>query len=201
MFVTAAYAESTTTEGAEAHDAAGEVHTETGVAHGEEHGSGVFPPFDSSTFASQLLWLAITFGLFFYLMSKVIIPRISGILETRHDRIAKDLDQASSLKNEADAAIEAYEQELAEAKAKGHAIAAEARDAAKAKAVADRAAVEAGLAAKVTEAEVRIAGIKAKALAEVGTIAEETAASVVEQLIGGRVTKAEIAAAIKSAGK
>lgn len=201
MFVTAAYAESTTTEGAEAHDAAGEVHTETGVAHGEEHGSGVFPPFDSSTFASQLLWLAITFGLFFYLMSKVIIPRISGILETRHDRIAKDLDQASSLKKEADAAIEAYEQELAEAKAKGHAIAAEARDAAKAKAVADRAAVEAGLAAKVTEAEVRIAGIKAKALAEVGTIAEETAASVVEQLIGGKVTKAEIAAAIKSAGK
>ncbi len=69
------------------------------------HGSGVFPPFDSTHFASQLLWLAITFGLFYLLMSKVIIPRIGGILETRHDRIAQDLDEASRLKGEADAAI------------------------------------------------------------------------------------------------
>ncbi|MBP2235457.1 F-type H+-transporting ATPase subunit b [Sinorhizobium kostiense] len=200
MFVTAAYAQSTTTEGAEAHDAAaaGEVHTETGVAHEAEHGSGVFPPFDSSHFASQLLWLAITFGLFYLLMSKVIIPRIGGILETRHDRIAQDLDEASRLKGEADAAISAYEQELTDAKAKGHSIADTAREAAKNKANADRAAVEADLATKIAAAEARIADIKAKALSDVGAIAEETAAEVVKQLIGGTATKAEIAAAVKA---
>ena len=105
MFVTAAYAQSTTTEGAETHDAAaGEVHTETGVAHEGGHGSGVFPPFDSSTFASQLLWLAISFGLFYLLMSKVVMPRIGSILETRHDTIARDLDDAARSKAEADAA-------------------------------------------------------------------------------------------------
>jgi len=200
MFVTAAYAQSTTTEGAEAHDAAaaGEVHTETGVAHEGEHGSGVFPPFDSSHFASQLLWLAITFGLFYLLMSKVIIPRIGGILETRHDRIAQDLDEASRLKGEADAAISAYEQELTNAKAKGHSIADTAREAAKNKANADRAAVEADLATKIAAAEARIADIKTKALSDVGAIAEETAAEVVKQLIGGTATKAEIAAAVKA---
>ena len=201
MFVTAAYAQqSTTTEGAEAHDAAaaGEVHTETGVAHEGEHGSGVFPPFDSSHFASQVLWLAITFGLFYVLMSKVIIPRIGGILETRHDRIAQDLDEASRLKGEADAAIASYEQELANARAKGHSIADTAREAAKTKASADRAGVEAELARKITAAEARIADIKSKALADVGAIAEETATAVVQQLIGGNVTKAEIAAAVKA---
>lgn len=199
MFVTAAYAQSTTTEGAEAHDAAAaEVHTETGVAHEGEHGSGVFPPFDSSHFASQLLWLAITFGLFYLLMSKVIIPRIGGILETRHDRIAQDLDEASRLKGEADAAIAAYEQELTSAKAKGHSIADTAREAAKSKANADRTAVEADLAKKIAAAETRIADIKAKALSDVGAIAEETAAEVVKQLIGGTVTKAEIVAAVKA---
>ncbi|MQW85306.1 F0F1 ATP synthase subunit B [Sinorhizobium saheli] len=201
MFVTAAYAQqSTTTEGNEAHDAAtaGEVHTETGVAHEGEHGSGVFPPFDSSHFASQVLWLAITFGLFYVLMSKVIIPRIGGILETRHDRIAQDLDEASRLKGEADAAIASYEQELANARAKGHSIADTAREAAKTKASADRAGVEAELAKKITAAEARIAEIKSKALADVGAIAEETATAVVQQLIGGNVTKAEIAAAVKA---
>lgn len=202
MFVTAAYAQSTTTEGAETHDAAaGEVHTETGVAHEGGHGSGVFPPFDSSTFASQLLWLAITFGLFYILMAKVIMPRIGGILETRHDKIAQDLDEASRSKAEADAAIAAYEQELTAAKAKGNAIASSAREAAKVKAAAERAAIEASLNDKISAAEVRIADIKTKALADVGSIAEETAGAVVELLIGGKVSKAEIAAAVKASAK
>lgn len=208
MSVTPASAESTPFEIAQAetpavttHEAqpAGEVHTETGVAHGEEHATGVFPPFDQTTFASQLLWLAITFGLFYLLMSKVVIPRIGGILETRHDRIAQDLDEAARLKAEADAAIASYEQDLASARAKGNAIAATARDEAKARADAERAKIEASLQDKIAGAENRIAEIKAKALADVGTIAEETTAAVVEQLIGAKATKAEIASAVKSA--
>lgn len=199
MFVTAAYAQSTTTEGAGTHDAAaGEVHTETGVAHEGGHGSGVFPPFDSSTFPSQLLWLAISFGLFYILMSKVLAPRIGSILETRHDKIAQDLDEASRSKAEADAAISAYEQELAAARVKSNAIATDAREAAKAKSAAERAAIEASLNDKISAAEVRIADIKAKALADVGSIAEETAGAVVDQLIGGTVSKAEIASAVKA---
>ncbi|MCQ4631899.1 MULTISPECIES: F0F1 ATP synthase subunit B [Shinella] len=186
---------------ADAHAAqpAGETHTETGVAHGDEHATGVFPPFDQTTFASQLLWLAITFGLFYLLMSKVVIPRIGSILETRHDRIAQDLDEASRLKAEADAAIAAYEQDLATARAKGNAIASTARDEAKAKADAERAKIEASLQEKIAGAETRIAEIKAKALADVGAIAEETTAAVVEQLIGAKATKAEVASAVKSA--
>ena len=45
--------------------------------------AGVFPPFDRSTFPSQLLWLAITFGLFYLFLKKVVLPRIGGILEVR----------------------------------------------------------------------------------------------------------------------
>ncbi|MEP1881060.1 MAG: ATP F0F1 synthase subunit B, partial [Roseibium sp.] len=87
-----------------------------------EHGAG-FPPFDSSTFASQILWLAITFGLFYWIMKNVAVPRIAGILEDRKDRIAGDLAEANRLKQETDAAIAAYEQALAEARNKAHGIA------------------------------------------------------------------------------
>lgn len=204
MFVTPAYAEETPAGTAEAgHDAAatgtpavGETHTETGVAHEAGHEKGVFPPFDQTTFASQLLWLVITFGLFYLLMQKVIVPRVGSILENRHARIAQDLDEAARLKTEADAAIETYEKELAAAKAKANSIATTARDAAKAKADAERAVIEADLTKKVTEAEARIAEIKAKAFADVGTIAEDTAAAVVDQLIGGAVAKSDVAEAV-----
>ncbi|TCP89012.1 F-type H+-transporting ATPase subunit b [Rhizobium sp. PP-CC-2G-626] len=202
MFVTAAYAQSTTPpEGETPHAAPGDVHTETGVASEGGHGSGVFPPFDQSTFASQLVWLAITFGLFYLLMQKVIMPRIASILGERHDAIARDLDAASRSKAEADAAIASYEQELAAARAKGNAIAASAREAAKVKAAADRAAIEAALNDKIVAAESRIADIKASALADVGAIAEETASAIVEQLLGRDVPRTEIASAVKAAAK
>lgn len=172
--------------------------TEVGTAAGHESG-GSFPPFDSSTFASQLLWLAITFGLFYYLMSKVVLPRISDILEVRSDRIAQDLDEANRFKQESDEAIAAYEQELAEAKSKAHAIALEASDKAKAEAESYRQKVEKELSAKLTIAEDKIAEIKNAALSEVGSIAQDTATVMVNELLGGKVSKADVTAAIRQA--
>ncbi|MBP2560177.1 F-type H+-transporting ATPase subunit b [Neorhizobium galegae] len=174
---------------------AGEAHTETGAAHG----GGVFPPFDSTHFSSQLLWLVITFGLFYLLMKKVIVPRVGGILEHRHDRIAQDLDEAARLKAEADAAVETYEKELAAARSKGHKIAETAREAAKTKAAADRTAIEAELADKLSAAENRIGEIKAKAFAEVSQIAEDTASAIVDQLIGAKASGDDIKAAVAAA--
>ncbi|MDD9909340.1 MAG: F0F1 ATP synthase subunit B [Ahrensia sp.] len=162
-------------------------------------GSGEFPPFDSSTFASQLLWLVLTFGLFYYLMAKVALPRISDILETRSDRIAQDMDEAHRLKEESDAAIAAYEQELAEARNRAHAIAQEARDASKAEADAQRATLESELAEKIADAEASIAKVREAAMKEVGSIAEDTTSAIVSELVGGRITKAEIASAVKEA--
>ncbi len=201
MFVTPAYAEdapATTETGQAAAPATGEVNTETGVPS-EGHHARVFPPFDQTTFASQLLWLVITFGVFYLLMQKVLVPRIGGILETRHSRLSQDIDEAARLKAEADAAVETYEGELASARAKANSIGAAARDGAKAKAEADRRAVETSLAEKVKAAEARIGEIKAKAFADVGAIAEQTATAVVEQLIGGSVATAEVSAAVAEA--
>ena len=177
-----------------------ETHSEVGTEAGHEAG-GNFPPFDSSTFASQLLWLAITFGLFYYLMSKVVLPRISDILEVRSDRIAQDLDEANRLKQESDEAIAAYEQELAEAKSKAHAIAVEASDKAKAEAETYRQKVEAELTAKLSIAEDKIAEIKKAALSEVGSIAQDTTTVLVNELLGGKISKTVVASAIKQAGK
>jgi F-type H+-transporting ATPase subunit b len=158
-----------------------------------------FPPFDTTTFPSQLLWLAITFGLFYLFLQKVVLPRIGGILEVRRDRIAQDLDQASRMREESDAAVAAYEQELAEARSKANTIANTARDKAKAEAEAERRKAEAGLETRLTEAERRIASIKDTAMNDVGTIAEETAAAIVEQMLGAGVDKKVVSSAVSAA--
>lgn len=158
-----------------------------------------FPPFEATFFPSQLLWLAITFGLFYLFLKKVVLPRIGNILEVRRDRIAQDLDQAARMKDEADAAIAAYEQELADARARANTIGQEARDAAKADAEAERRKVEADLDARLASAEDRISSIKQAALRDVGSIAEDTAAAIVQELVGGKIDKATVAAAVRQA--
>ncbi|MBD8893042.1 F0F1 ATP synthase subunit B [Roseibium litorale] len=163
-----------------------------------EHGAG-FPPFDSNTFASQILWLAIFFGLFYWIMKNVAVPRLAGILEDRKDRIAGDLAEANRLKQETDAAIAAYEQALAEARNKAHGIAADTRAKLKAENEARREKAEADLAVKLAAAESNIADIKAKALSQVGEIAGETTSALVEALVGKAPKEADLSKAVKAA--
>jgi F-type H+-transporting ATPase subunit b len=170
----------------------------TTEAHGGEHDSGVFPPFDPATFPSQLLWLAITFGALYLLMSKLALPRIGGILENRKHVIDADLAAADASRQKTDAAIAAYETALAEAKSKAQGIADQNREAIQADLAAKRSAVEADLGAKLSAAEARIASTKAEAMTHVDEIATETAQTVVTQLVGDVSTDSVRAAVAKA---
>jgi F-type H+-transporting ATPase subunit b len=158
-----------------------------------------FPPFDPAHFASQLLWFAITFIAFYFIIARVAIPRIAGILGERRGRIEGDLGEAERAKQEADAAGIAYEKALAEARARAFDIAEEAGEKAKAAAARERAANEAVLAKKLAEAEARITEIKTRALSEVGAIAGEAAEAVVRTLANASVSPAEIREAVAQA--
>lgn len=201
MFVTDAYGQETAPSVEGGHGA--EAPADVGHAAGTEvpaeggHGEANFPPFDSSTFPSQILWIAITFGLFYLFLKKVIMPRLGGILEVREKRIAQDIEQANRLKGDADAAVAAYEQELAEARANANAIGQKARDGAKDEAETARKSISASLDQKMAEAEARVAKIKDAAMQDVGSIAEETAAAIVSAL-GGKAVKTDVASAVKS---
>lgn len=174
----------------------------TTVAHeGGEHG-GTFPPFDPSTFPSQLFWLAIVFVALYVLMAKKVVPQIGGILEARASRIASDLVEAEKAKAETDAAIVSYEASLAAARNKANTIAHETRTKVAHEIDARRNAAEAQLAAKLTDTELHIADVKKIALEHVSTIATETTEAVVEAF-AGKVNRDEAAAAVAavSAGR
>ncbi|WP_084646219.1 F0F1 ATP synthase subunit B [Devosia insulae] len=191
---------------AEEHAAEGE-HAAPADAHGatdthastEAH-SEVFPPFDPASFGGQLLWLAITFAALYFLMSRVALPRIGSILETRRTRIEGDLKEAERLRQETEKAAAAYEAALAEARKNAHGIAEETRAGIKADIDGRRADVEATLAKRVSEAEARIQADKDAALANVGSIAAETAQALVAK-ISGTVTAAEARAAVAAVSK
>ncbi|MEP9376633.1 F0F1 ATP synthase subunit B [Aquabacter sp. CN5-332] len=162
------------------------------------HGGG-FPPFNPEHFASQLLWLAITFGALYLLMSRVTLPRIGRILEERHDRIARDLEEASQRRSESEAALAAYEKALTEARNKANSIAGEARNRLNAESEANRKSLEATLATKLEEAERRIDATKVEALSHVRGIAVDTAQTIVTTLVGVTPAAHDVEGAVDTA--
>ena len=174
-------------------------HAGTEVPAGEHGGKGAFPPFESETFASQLVWLVIAFGLLYILMSKLALPRVAGILKTREDTIASDLAAAQKAKADSDAAVAAYEQSLAKARAEAQSIAGQTRDAMAAEAEATRKTLEAQLAEKLGSAEAQIAATKTAALGNVRGIATEATAAIIERLTGKAPDAAAVQAAVDAA--
>ena len=167
----------------------------TAVAESGAHAK-LFPPLDHGTFVPQLVWLALTFGLLYLLMKRVVLPRVGEVIEERADRVRRDLEQAETLKADTEAALANYEQALGEARAKANAIAKSMRDTLTAEVDKERAKVGAAIAAKLAEAERRIADTKAKALGSVGDIAGEVAGAIVSRLIGKEVSKDEVQKAL-----
>lgn len=169
--------------------------TGTTVPAGGKAG-GAFPPFQGDTFASQILWLAISFGLLYLLLSRVALPRIAGILEERSDRISQDLAEAQRLKSESEAANAAYEKSLADARARAQAIAGETRAKVAAESDANRKQIEADLSAKLQAAEATIVAAKAEALGNVRAIALEATPAIVQKLSGVAPSADDVARAV-----
>ena len=178
---------------------AGSTELNTGTeAHGGEPGAN-FPPFNPETFSTQLIWLALTFGALYLIMSRKALPRIADVIEERANRIKRDLDAAERLKGETDKALASYEQALADAKANANGIAKETRARLTADVDKEKSAMDAQMNAKIAEAETRIAATKAKSLSSVNDIAASTAAAVVARLIGQEPTLDEVKRALTPA--
>ena len=114
------------------------------------------------------------------------------------DKRGKDIDDATAMQQKADAAAAAHQKALADARARAQGLAQAARDQLAAEADAKRKVVDAELAAKFAEAERQIEATRQQAMANVGVIAREASAAIVERLIGRAAKPEAIAAAVDS---
>lgn len=158
---------------------------EHGGGHGEhgetlhdavvEHGAAGLPQLMTETWGSQIPWLIITLAVLFYILNKIALPRIGGVIEERHDAIEDDLDRAAEFKRLAQEAEANYEQALADARAQAQAIAAKTREEIQAQVAVETAKADAKIAERAAESETRITEIRASALASIETVAADVA--------------------------
>jgi F-type H+-transporting ATPase subunit b len=166
-------------------------------SHTEQpHGKPPFPPFNGETFASQLVWLVITFVALYLIVSKLALPRVGSIIEARRSAIADDLAKAQGFKDASDKELATYEEELAAARARAQAIGSDTRDKLAAQAERERKVLEDRLNARLAEAEKTIDATRRTAMGNVRAIAGEAAAAIVQRLIGTAPEANAVSAAV-----
>ncbi|NQV99252.1 MAG: F0F1 ATP synthase subunit B' [Rhodospirillales bacterium] len=159
------------------------------------------PQLDISTFSTQIAWLVITFAALFIIMWRVAVPRISDALEQRQTRMDDNLNKAAEFKKEAEAAIEAYEKSLTEARASAHSVIADVHATIVAETAAKDAELNTQIKAMLSESEASIAKATDQAMSNVRVVAEEVAAAAAERLLGDPVDAAVVSAAVDTATK
>ena len=151
------------------------------------------------TYASQIFWLAIVFGLIYFGIGKAMLPKIEATVEARDKRISDDLAAAERARAQADETEEGYRARMDEARAQSMKATQEAKAAAAADSEKRVKAADAELAVKVAEADARLKAAQADALKGIEDVAVEAAQEIVAKVSGAQVAREDAAGAVKAA--
>ena len=159
------------------------------------------PQLDINTYLPQIVWLLITFTALFLVMWRVAVPRIADVLEARQKRIDDNLDKAADSQKEAEAALEAYEASLAEARAEAQALIAKAANKIAAENEERNAKLSEELDQKIAASEAEIRDAVAQAMESVPEVAMKAAAAVIKRLTGEAAAEKDVTKAVDQALK
>ncbi|MEM6858772.1 MAG: ATPase [Pseudomonadota bacterium] len=151
------------------------------------------------TFSSQLFWLAIFFGITYFLVGRGMVPKVMGTVELRDKQIADDLAAAKAARDAADEQEEAWRVRENENRMAAQGLIAEAKTKATASTEAKLAEAQVRLDAKLAEAETEIEAARISAMAEIENVAADATRDIVARLAGTDVDEASARAAVKEA--
>jgi len=153
------------------------------------------PQLDFTTFGNQIFWLLVVLAVIYWVLSRIALPRISGVISDRQGAITGDLMAAEEFKQKAKEAEAAYDKALADARAEAGKIVAANKAEIQKELDAAIAHADAEIAARAAESEKRIGEIRASAIEDARSVAREVTAALVENF-GGKPDQALVDAAV-----
>jgi F-type H+-transporting ATPase subunit b len=152
----------------------------------------------SEIFLSQLFWLAVVFGIIYFVIGRGMVPKVRGTVTDREAKIAADLKRAQDAREEADRTEADWRARMNEARAKAAEVEQKGR-AASAREMEAKVAKSAGkITKRVEDAEASIRKAVESARAELESIAVDAAQDMVRRLAGIEVDKKQAADAVKA---
>jgi F-type H+-transporting ATPase subunit b len=153
----------------------------------------------AATWASQLFWLVVTFGIVFVVVGRGMLPKVQKTIDARDRSVASDLAAASAARDAADKAEEAWRLRDQANREAAQALVAEARQRATAASAETLKAAHAEQATRIAAGEADIKAATARALAEIEAVAAEAAQDIVMRVSGAQVSADEARSAVQAA--
>ena len=163
--------------------------------------SGGMPQLNPEFWVSQIVWLVLTFGILYIVLSKLILPKISDNLESRKSQILENIETAEKQREESEKKIKEFEKIILDSKLEGKNHFNEVRQ----KTLEDinnkRSALEKDIDKEINAAEEEINNLKINSNEKIKNIAVETSAELIKQLIGEEAKNSSISAIVDEQSK
>ncbi len=156
------------------------------------------PQLDPSTFGSQLFWLLVCFGALYLVLSFIVIPRIAKTLAARAETLEGNLAEAENLRVQAEAALKAYEDALAEARSRALVLAQEMRADVQAETDRQKAELDTKLAEQAAAADAALKKSRDAAMAGLKDAAAALVDDVIEAIGSDKASGGDVAKALDS---
>ena len=154
------------------------------------------PQLDTKYWASQAFWLIIIFLSIYLLIARVFIPKIKGSIDTRENKIRKDLEEAKMYREEAEKKLKMYKNLIESAKADSKKILSESRQKLNDDIQAKKEKVQKEIELETINAEKEIQKFKSDSLKKVGLISEDIVSNLLKDIFGEDGYKSSIRATI-----
>lgn len=150
------------------------------------------PQLEISTYLTQIFWVITTFVIFWMIMDRIIIPKISETIEARKRKYDDFIMKAEEINKKALATLERYEETLAAAKSKASEQIKANEDSLRKMIDEREEEINQQLKAKIAEHEEKLVKDKAATMSKIEELSEIAAATIIKQLNLKTITEADI---------
>ena len=171
------------------------------ITYAQSGESGGMPQLNPEFWVSQIVWLILTFGILYIVLSKLILPKISDNLESRKSQILENIETAETQREESEKKLREFEKIILDSKleAKNHFN--EIRQRTLEDINNKRSELEKEIDKEIDAAEEEINNLKINSNEKIKNIAVETSSELIKQLIGEEVNNSSISAIVDEQSK
>ena len=159
--------------------------------------SGGMPQLNPEFWVSQIVWLVLTFGILYIVLSKLILPKISDNLETRKSQILENIETAETQREESEKKLKEFEKIVLESKIEAKNYFNQARQKILEDISNKRVALEKDIDNEISAVEQEVNNLKITSSEKIKKIAIETSSELIKQLIGEEANNSSISAIVE----
>ena len=159
------------------------------------------PQLNPEFWVSQIVWLVITFGVLYLVLSKLILPKISNNLEERKSQILENIETAEKQREESEKKVKEFEKIILDSKIEAKNYFSEARQKILEDINKKRISLENDIDNEISAVEREINKLKNTSDDKITKIAIETSSDLIKQLIREEVNNSSISAIVEDLSK